>query len=112
MPGFDRRFARQSVHPGRKEPLLRRPSMSLLPRNRSLVGTSRCDVPARVPAGGSVPAPLASNTSHVAPLVRGADGAARHPYLLRDSGSWFRCAILESWELPRNLILEHGIYAA
>src|SRR5688500_7179057 len=25
--------------------------------------------------------PIASNTSHVAPLVRGADGAARHPYL-------------------------------
>src|SRR5688572_15487244 len=34
-----------------------------------------------------------SNTSQVAPLVRGADGAARHPYLPRERpGSWFRGA--------------------
>src|SRR5882672_6195447 len=42
----------------------------------SQVGTSRCDVSARIPSGGTI------TFGHpVAPLVRGADGAARRLYL-------------------------------
>src|SRR5688572_28697953 len=45
------------------------------------VGLPRCGGPARVPAGGIVRAAIAFSTPHVAPLVRGAVGAARRPYL-------------------------------
>jgi hypothetical protein len=45
-----------------------------------MVGTSRCDVPARAAVGG-MNGRAARFMPHVAPLVRGADGAARRPYL-------------------------------
>src|SRR5712692_6256339 len=44
------------------------------------VGTSRCDVPARVRAGGTNHARRANYPARCAAL-RGADGAARRPYL-------------------------------
>src|SRR6266571_3993875 len=44
--------------------------------------TSRCDVPARVRAGGTNRAPRANPAARCA-ARRGADGAARHPYLGR-----------------------------
>ena len=45
-------------------------------------GTSRCDVPVRVRAGGTNRAPRANPAARCA-ARRGADGAARHPYLGR-----------------------------
>jgi hypothetical protein len=43
------------------------------------VGTSRCDVPARKAGGTNFTCCLIA--LNVAPLLRGADGAARRPYL-------------------------------
>ena len=45
-----------------------------LPMNLTLVGTSRCDVPAREAAG-----------RHHCAAERGADGAARRPYQVQGS---------------------------
>jgi hypothetical protein len=47
--------------------------------NEALVGTSRCDVPARAERAEQATRD-AQITSNVAPLVRSADGAARRPY--------------------------------
>src|SRR6266542_584007 len=47
--------------------------------DKSLVGTSRCDVPARVQRAERAVRGVRL-APHVAPLLRGADGAARRPY--------------------------------
>ena len=65
--------------------------------NRLLVGTSRCDVPARVQRAERI-AQHEQITPYVAPLLRGADGAARRPY----PGSWSQGASPYSWRLPMN----------
>ena len=73
-----------------RKKIFRKPFCPLRLRGLDLmVGSSRCDDPARVPAGGigrgiSPGAwgfePNLVTTPYVAPLIRGADGAARRPY--------------------------------
>lgn len=45
------------------------------------VGLPRCGGPARAPAGGIVREPCRVQHTNVLPLIRGADVAARQPYL-------------------------------
>jgi hypothetical protein len=68
------------------------------------VGTSRCDVSARTAGGTDVDCvPI---TPHVAPRVRGADGAAHRPYLqlLNECNGRFQLA--PSWTIEELAALE------